>query len=511
MEQVVIFNVDDYEPARYARSKLLRSVGFEVREAGTGREALRLAMMDPPTLMILDVNLPDMSGLDVCRQLKTNTVTAAIPILQTSATFTGAADRAQGLDSGADAYLTEPVDASVLLATVNALLRVRRAEGELRASIEREQRARAAAEAAYRSKEEFIAVLAHELRSPLAPIRLAMHTLRPQAAGDPDVQRAITVVERQVRHLARLLDDLLDASRLTRERIELRKMTVSLQTVVTDALEDARGIIETRRHTVALDMPPAALWLEADPTRLTQVVTNLLNNAAKYTPPGGTISVIVEQDADHAVLRVRDTGVGIAKDMLGRIFDLFTQGAPAMVREGGLGIGLALAQTLVERHGGTLTAASEGPGTGSEFVVRLPIGATRETFASEPGMPEAPPCRRVLIIEDNDDTREVMRVALELDGHTVETAGTGADGVAMARASSPDVVIVDIALPDRDGYDIAQELRETLGERALLVALTGYGHRDDARAGVAGFDAYLVKPAMYEDLSRLLAEWKRPT
>ncbi len=625
MDRIIVLNVDDYEPGRYARSKLLKSFGFDVREAGNGQDALRLAAVDPPTLVILDVNLPDISGFEVCRELKKSTATATVPVLQMSATFTGAAHKVLGLESGADAYLTEPVEAPLLLATVNALLRMKWAEEASRASVEqwrvtfeaisdgvalldgdgvivrcneafrrllgdsgadvvgrpaytlwvgepfahmrrsrrrktverdhagrwcritaepvldggrlvgavytvaditerreieeerlrllaREQMARAAAEAANRSKEEFIAILAHELRSPLAPIRMAMHTLRSQAERDPDVGRATSIVERQARHLARLLDDLLDASRLTREKIELRKTAVTLQTVVTEALEATRDLIETRDHTIELSLPLDPMWLDADSTRLTQVATNLLTNAARYTPPGGRIFVSGERDDAHVVLRVRDTGIGIPREMLDRIFELFTQGDRALIRaEGGLGIGLALARTLVELHGGTLTATSDGVARGSEFVVRLPVGLPpAPTNMVARGTAGALRSLRILLVEDNQDTRDILRIALELDGHHVEGVSDGAHGIHVARVTSPDVALVDIGLPGLNGYEVARGIRAALGESVLLIAVTGYGRHDDRRqADEAGFNAYLVKPVRYEELASLLWEWRR--
>jgi len=629
VKRVAILNVDDYEPGRYARSRLLRSFGFEVREAKTGAEALSVVATEPPALVILDVNLPDISGFEVCRRLKESPTTATLPVLHITATRTGATDKVVGLEGGADAYLTEPVEPPVLLATLNALLRMKRAEEAQRLSarqwqatfdalsdgvalldadgvivrynqafrdllgdgdgdpagrplvglldggrgqagdapfarmrlsdrretaevgddgrslrvavdpvqhaglivgavctvaditdrkrvdeervrlLAREQTARAAAEAANRSKEEFIAMLAHELRNPLAPIRMAMRTLRGPAERDPDVRRATEVIERQSRHLARLLDDLLDAARLTREKIELRKTATTLQGVVTEALEATRELIEARGHTVTVSLPAAPVWLDADPTRLAQVVGNLLNNAAKYTPPGGRIAVGGATEGGEAVLRIRDTGIGIPPETLERVFALFAQGDQALAHsEGGLGVGLTLARMLVELHGGTLTAASDGAGRGSEFVMRLLLGAPAAAEAGppiRPGQRTVP--RRVLVIEDDEDTRDLVRLMLEHDGHHVDTAASGAQGVELALQTLPDVVLVDIGLPTVDGYAVAQRIRAALGDSVLLIAVTGYGREDDRRrAEAAGFDIHLVKPVDYEGLIRLLAD-----
>jgi len=251
--------------------------------------------------------------------------------------------------------------------------RLREQEAQI---VSEHEAARAAAEVEGRAKDEFLGMLAHELRNPLIPIGIAMQTIRGEAARDPAGQRARDVVERQVKHLARLLDDLLDISRLTRGKIELRKETVTIQTIVAEALETTRGFIDARRHVVSVSLPEEPLWFEADPTRITQVVGNLLNNAARYTPPGGEISVAGYRESGEVVLRVRDTGIGISPEMLPRVFDLFVQVDQSLAHpEGGLGVGLTLARTLVELHGGSINAQSEGPGQGSELVMRLPVGA----------------------------------------------------------------------------------------------------------------------------------------
>jgi signal transduction histidine kinase len=265
---------------------------------------------------------------------------------------------------------------SVVASQIAAYLtacRLREQEAQI---VSEHEAARAAAEAQNRAKDEFLGMLAHELRNPLMPIGIAMQTIRGEAARDPAVQRASDVVERQVKHLARLLDDLLDVSRLTRGKIELRKETVTIQTIVGEALETTRGLIDARRHVVSVSLPEEPLWVEADPTRMTQVVGNLLNNAAKYTPPGGEVSVTGYCESGEVVLRVRDTGIGISPEMLPRVFDLFVQVDQSPGHsEGGLGVGLTLARALIELHGGSINAHSEGPGRGSEFVARLPVGA----------------------------------------------------------------------------------------------------------------------------------------
>jgi signal transduction histidine kinase len=365
-----------------------------------------------------------------------------------------------------------------------------------------------AAQVADRHKNEFLAVLAHELRNPLAPIMSAVHVIDRYGGDHPLLRRARATIERQVRHQARLLEDLLDISRITRGTIELRKMSVDFAPIVADAVEATRALIDARRHTLSVAIPSEPVRLVGDPTRLTQVVANLLNNAARYTEPGGRISVAVERDVADVVLRVRDTGIGIPPEMLERIFELFAQADTPMAREaGGLGIGLTLVRQLVELHGGGVTAHSRGRGQGSEFVVRLPVGQpAAPTDAAESRRATAPP-RRILVIEDDPDVREMFRLSLELEGHRVEVAEDGPRGIELARARRPEVVIVDIGLPGMDGHEVARRLRKELGERVALIALTGYGQDEDRRrTQEAGFQAHLVKPVMPEALDRALRE-----
>jgi signal transduction histidine kinase/ActR/RegA family two-component response regulator len=362
------------------------------------------------------------------------------------------------------------------------------------------------AEMADRHKNEFLAMLAHELRTPLAPILSAVQILGRQAGENPMVQRAREVVERQALHQARLLDDLLDVSRITRGKIELRRSKLDLGAAISDVVEATRPLINAKAQSISLALPEERVYVDTDPTRLTQILTNLLNNAAKYTHAGGRIAVTCRRDAEQAVVVVRDNGVGIPREMLARIFDLFAQAEPLTARtQGGLGIGLTLVKSLVEMHGGTVVARSAGRGAGSEFEVRLPAVAAPST-ETQPASGVAPARpRRVLIIEDNVDTRETLRRVLEMDGHEVQEAADGAEGVEVALAARPDVVIVDIGLPRLDGYQVARQLRAALGAGPLLIAVTGYGQDEDRRMSRdAGFDVHLVKPVAPEQLGAAL-------
>jgi signal transduction histidine kinase/ActR/RegA family two-component response regulator len=358
---------------------------------------------------------------------------------------------------------------------------------------------------ASRHKDDFLAMLAHELRNPLAPILSAMQVIRRHPDNSDVVQRAREVVERQVRHQAQLLDDLLDVSRITRGLIKLRKGVIDARAAVAAAVEATRPVIDARTHTLAVMLPDEPLRLEADPTRLTQMVTNLLDNAAKYTNPGGHIELSARRDGTHLVVSVRDTGIGIPADLQTRIFDLFTQGDVPIARPlGGLGLGLSLVRSLATLHGGTIGVKSEGAGHGSEFTIRLPAGKLEGSSGTE--STSIATARHVLVIEDNTDAREMLRMALELDGHRVETAADGTSGVETALRTTPDLVLVDIGLPGLDGYAVARRLRAALGHRVTLVALTGYGQNEDRRrTSEAGFDAHLVKPVDPDVLSRALA------
>jgi PAS domain S-box-containing protein len=365
-----------------------------------------------------------------------------------------------------------------------------------------------------RRKDEFLALLAHELRNPLAPIPNAIQVLQDFSPADADLQWARDVIERQVQHLTRLVDDLLDVSRISRGKINLKKECIKLAHVVADAVEIARPHVEARKHQLTVSQPPGPVWLEADATRLAQVVSNLLNNAAKYTEKGGHIWLTVAREGEEAVLRVRDTGGGIAPEMLPHVFELFTQADRSLDRsQGGLGIGLTLVRHLVEMHGGKVQASSDGLGEGSEFVVRLPVlsriregGGAREK--PDPSF-AAPPCRRILIADDNEDFAVMTGRLLERKGgHKVKVVYDGPAALAAARTFRPEVAFLDIGLPGINGYDLARQLRNEPGlEEVLLVALTGYGQEGDRRRALeAGFDEHLTKPTRFDTLQRVLAE-----
>ena len=360
-----------------------------------------------------------------------------------------------------------------------------------------------------REKDEFLALLAHELRNPLAPALYALRLLDERPPDDPQRWYLRRIAERQVRRLARLIDDLLDVSRIRTGKVELRKIHIELATVVEHAVDVIRPLCEDRGIALAVSLPTETVCLDADPARLEQVLSNLLSNAVKFTEDGGSIGLTAELQAGEVVLRVRDSGVGIAPELLPRIFDLFTQGDRSLDRtRDGLGIGLTLSRNLVEMHGGTIEAHSEGAGKGSEFVVRLPV--TVEARAEVPAATGAAPARRslrVLVVDDSEDTAETLGTLLEMTGHTVQVAHSGPAALEAVSAFRPDAIILDIGLPGLDGFQVAQRLRENPAMKDVtLIAATGYGQEEDLRRSKeVGIDRHLVKPVDLRELQELLA------
>jgi signal transduction histidine kinase len=498
-----VLNVNDDDANRYLVSRILEMAGYRVLEAATGMAALLQAEQHRPDIVILDVKLPDISGYEVCSRLRANPGTAAVAVLHTSATFITTDKKVRGLDGGADAYLTQPFEASELIATVRSLLRLRHAEQAAR------QRAEELAEMD-RRKDEFLAMLAHELRNPLAAIMTAIGILERKPTEDIKEARMRGIIHRQTHHLARLVDDLLDVSRITRDRVELRKGRLDLLTVLHQVVGTIRPVAESRGLGLEVSLPREPLWVNADATRLEQVFTNLLDNAAKYTDSGHVTLHVERQGVDgtaRAVVRVKDTGIGIPKEVQPYIFELFAQADTSLERSrGGLGIGLTLVRKLVQMHGGQVTVHSEGPGHGSEFVVKLPLLRELEIPAPPPKGRDARRGRRILLVEDNSDARQAMRDLLELWGHQVTVAPDGVQGVALALQQTPELALVDIGLPGLDGYRVAEELRSRVGQSIRLVAITGYGGPEGHdRALKAGFDLHLVKPVKPDDLDRLLS------
>jgi signal transduction histidine kinase len=420
--------------------------------------------------------------------------------------------------------LERPVRIRTLVSAVRAAIRARHRQYDLRDYlVERERllaelqrRAEELAETDKR-KDEFLATLAHELRNPLAPVRNALQILR--LAGDNRLatEQARAMMDRQVQQLVRLVDDLLDVSRITRGKVELKKERVALSSAVATAVETSRPLIEAARHELTVTLPPDTIELEADPTRLAQVLSNLLNNAAKYTNPGGKIWLTAEREGDRVAVSIRDTGVGIPPELLPRVFDLFMQVDRSIEKaQGGLGVGLTLVRTLLEMHGGTVEVRSEGLGKGSEFIIRLPLAPERRPLPGDVerhGDAATPlPLLRVLVVDDNVDAAQSLAMLLRMLGQDVRTAHNGHSALEAISGSMPEIAFLDIGLPGMSGYELARRLRhEPGGDAVLLVALTGWGQAEDRRRSTeAGFDHHLTKPADPASLKGLLLQASKP-
>jgi CheY-like chemotaxis protein len=370
--------------------------------------------------------------------------------------------------------------------------------------------------AADRRKDEFLAMLAHELRNPLAPIVHAVELL--ERGGSDVAERARRIIGRQSEHLTRLVDDLLDVSRITRGTVRLEVRRIAVNEAISSTLDTWRQVFEERGQELSVELPDEPLWVDVDPTRLAQTVSNLLQNAASYTPRGGRITISAREESGEVVLRVQDTGAGMTPEVLKTVFEPFVQGPPpAGGRPGGLGLGLTLVRRLIELHGGTVAGTSAGPGRGSEFTVRLPSSAidvpepvVDATESAAPGRPKEGP-RRVLVVDDNEDAREALRFLLDDEGHDVRTAADGPEALAVASAFRPDVVLLDIGLPGMDGYEVARRLRQIPECRSTFIAaVSGYGQPEDRiRSQAAGFDEHLLKPVSAGPLLALLKERNR--
>ena len=506
--EYTILNVDDHDAGRYAKSRILQLAGYRVVEAATGADALRLVREAKPQLILLDVKLPDVDGIQLCRTIKSDPLSAQIMVLQISAVHTTRADRIHGLECGADTYLIEPVQADELLATVNALLRLYDRERENRQLV-------AQLRNADRQKDDFLAALAHELRNPLGVVSNAFDILPETQTPEPVSQELRDIIGRQIGLMSRLVDDLLDVSRISRGQIGLAREPCDFAAIARQTVDDYRAILESNGLELALDVPSHPVWVVGDCTRLAQSISNLLQNAGKFTSAGDTVTVkLVDNPDEHCtVLSVRDTGIGMELDFLARIFEPFSQFDPGVGRKGGLGIGLSLVKGLIELHGGEVHARSEGPGHGSEITIRLPTQkfadsrdpAPKSTIADA----DALACYRILVIDDNSLAARTLQIFLSDKGHQVELAVTGPQGLEKARQFLPQVVLCDIGLPGLDGYSVARQLRQELGSsKMFLIAVSGYGQEEDQeRAKTAGFDAYLVKPISLKDLEKLLAEF----
>jgi signal transduction histidine kinase len=529
-ERVNILLVDDQPGKLLAYEAMLGELDENLIKANSGKEALEHLLKNDIPIVLMDVSMPDLDGFELAEIIRQHPRYQKTAIIFVSAVHLTDMDRVKGYQSGAVDYVSVPVIPELLRAKVRVFAELHRKTRESE-QLNRELEARVLERTAElersaakqtdladrlqdadRRKDEFLALLGHELRNPLAPIINATSIMRLKAGTDPDLTWCREVIERQAAHLTRLVDDLLDVSRITRGTITLRPEPVSLHTIVANAVESCRPLIDKRRHVLAVTSSDRPLPVRADPARLTQIVVNLLNNAAKYQDESGRIELSAHAEGATAVLTVRDHGIGIASESLPFIFDLFSQAGHAKhSAEEGLGIGLSLVKKLTELHGGSIEAKSEGPGRGSEFVVRLPLLPEAAAFERRPGV-ELPQGfggnpQRILVVDDNRDAAESLAMLLRLGGHTVTVAHDGGSGLELAVAEKPAIMFLDIGLPGLDGYEVCRQARERGLADARIIAVSGYGQaRDRTQSQAAGFDAHCVKPIELGEIMKILTD-----
>ena len=521
-ERELILVVDDREAGLYHKSRTLRGAGYTVIQARTGGDALRAVRERKPRLVVLDVKLPDLDGLEVCRRIKSDPETASVLVLQTSATYVTEEDTVRALEGGADGSLIEPVPAPVLLASVRALLRARVAEDALRIALGREQRARedsedarAAIEAANRTKDEFLARLSHELRSPLGIILTWVTLLRSGEVDEAQTARGLEVIERNTRLQASLIDDLLDLSRVLSGKMHLDRDLVDLSTVIQSLLESIRPSAEAKSIRVRSSIQPGVRPTWGDPHRIQQVVWNLLTNAVKFTPDGGRVDVAVTGTEGHVLLAVTDTGIGLEPATAGRIFEPFQQVDEASGRRsGGLGLGLAIVRHIVELHGGRVEATSPGRNQGTTFRVQLPCalpGAKSKAHGGDRASTLAG--IHVLTVEDDPEALEAVAAVLRRFGAAVESAASVEEAFRTLRSFPPHVIVSDISMPGEDGIAFIRAVRSSTGvdgRDTPALAVTARASAEDERLILdAGYDAYLRKPVDASQLVDAVAELAR--
>lgn len=558
-QDVKILLVDDKPERLLSYEVALETLGHTLVRAQSGSEALGKLMEMEFAAILLDVSMPDMDGFETAELIRNHPRFEETPIIFVTGLHVTDLDQRKGYAMGAVDYVQIPVIPEILRGKVQALVQLymqraeltrlnqklalanaelAKAHEELKAQNMRElqqlnqtleqanaeltaantrlireiaerERAEHALSQSMKRKDEYIAILAHELRNPLSAIHNAVMVMQMPSAPEQQTW-AHELLQRQVKHLTCLMDDLLDVSRISNGRIQLHKEVVDLSQVVLHAAESLSPLLNKHRHKLHLALPEENLYVDGDTVRLTQVLGNLLTNAAKYMDDGGQVDLVLEREGESAAcIRVRDRGVGISDDLLGKVFDLFVQAPSALNRaQGGLGIGLALVRALVDLHGGVVCATSAGPGQGAEFSVTLPLVDQRPASIDLPPVTASRGTRilRILIIDDNVDSAKGLSLCLESLGYELRSAHTGKEGVAAARIYRPDVILLDIGLPDIDGCEVARRLRE---ERTMddtrVVAMTGYsGEADRDRAQRAGFDHYLVKPVELPKLLELL-------
>jgi signal transduction histidine kinase len=522
-DTVHILLVDDEPRNLDALESILDDPSYRLLRADNAEKALRLLLEHDVAAIVLDIKMPGVSGLELAQLIKGTKKFRQIPIVFMTAYLVEDRDILTGYGAGAVDYLTKPVNPQILrhkVAVFADLFRKTRALAELNETLEERvqqrtaevEKSEAALREANRQKDLFLATLAHELRNPLAPLRTGLDLLLNHPDRPPSMERSMIAMNRQLDHMVRLIDDLLDVARISRGTLEIRRARIDLASVIERAIETASPSFNRRSQSVAIeaDEPVAAL---VDATRITQIVANLLTNASKHSPPDAPIRIRLRRCGDQALIEVVDEGAGIPEDQLGRVFDMFTKiDRPAQSTDEGLGIGLALSRYLAELHGGTLTAASAGEGKGATFTLSVPTGPVDVSDEEVPasGIEAIPPPSAraglsVVVVEDNEDSADVMSAWLEQLGHSVQVAHTGPDGVALILKEHPDVVLCDIGLPGMDGVDVCRRVVDVMAEPPVMVALTGWGTESDRKRTVsAGFRHHLVKPIEPEKLRSVL-------
>jgi signal transduction histidine kinase len=526
-DKVNILLVDDQPGKLLSYEAMLADLGENLIKASSGREALEHLLRNDITIVLMDVSMPEIDGFELAEMIQQHPRFRKTAIIFVSAVHQSDFDRLKGYESGAVDYVSVPVIPELLRAKVSVFAelyrktreferlnreleeRVAERTSELQTAVDKQKELADRLREADRRKDEFLALLAHELRNPLASVRNAVSIMRLKGAEDPQLQWCHDVIERQADQLKRLVDDLLDVSRITQGKIQLRLEPVDIETVVAGAVETSAPVINGQSHQLRVALPESPLFVNGDASRLTQVVANLLNNAAKYQNEHGAIDLRVRREGEEVVIAVRDHGIGLSPEMLSDAFELFTQGERTPDRaQGGLGIGLSLVKKLVELHGGSVRAASDGPGLGSEFVVRLPRLDRANVPATATDTPPGDVRRmhRILVVDDNIDAAESLAMLLRLDGHDVTIAHDGVRALEAAHAERPNVVLLDIGLPGMDGYEVCRRLRAEGLTTTRVIALTGYGQDKDKQLAMdAGFDEHTVKPVEFARLMKLLA------
>lgn len=490
-EPIKFLLVDDLEANLQALEALLKRDGLELLTARSGQEALEILLVHDIALALLDVQMPGMSGFELAELMRSTERTRKVPIIFLTAGMVDSQRRIRGYEKGAVDFLTKPIEGASLLNKATTFFELARQRQELAQS-------NVKLEEADRRKNEFLAMLAHELRNPLAPLRNAAEILQTAGVSPEEKEQAQSILTRQIENMARMIDDLLDVSRITEGKIELRKQAVDLSTVLNAAASLVRADCAARHQKLAMVLPKDPVFLDADATRLEQVFGNLLTNACKYAGEGCQITVQAERSGNDAVVKVMDDGAGMDPELLPRIFDLFVQASRTLDRQhGGLGIGLTLVKRLVTLHGGAIVAHSDGLGRGSVFTVRLPLLHNPPPAAQAPrAAPPADVRRRILIVDDNMDSARSLAILQKRMGHETRTAFSGIEALEVASQFDPEVVLLDIGLPGMDGFEVARQIRATPALASVfLVAMSGYGSASDRQEGLkAGFNEFLVKP-----------------